>query len=156
MTTHANPETRVRTPLGRRLRETRLALQWTQERLATASGTTQACIQKIENGCILRPRKLIEIASALGVTAAYLAYDCGQSRVDEKSACSPQDRLWMARDTRTRKFIPHTVATAKNTVEQAAEFRAKLNGWQGDIEDILHLLHWEIVEIEFRPVERGE
>jgi ribosome-binding protein aMBF1 (putative translation factor) len=43
------------TTLAARLRSKRRQLGWTQERLAEAAGTTQAVIQKIENGKSLRP-----------------------------------------------------------------------------------------------------
>ena len=52
--------------LGGRLRMRRKELGWTQTELATAVGTSQAVIQKIENGKSLRPRILEEIAEALG------------------------------------------------------------------------------------------
>ena len=66
--------THITSELGERLRAKRLELGWTQERLGAESGTTQAVIQKIENGKSLRPRKLDEIASALGVDPAWLMF----------------------------------------------------------------------------------
>jgi transcriptional regulator with XRE-family HTH domain len=60
--------------LGGRLRRRRLELGWTQVRLAEAVGTSQAVVQKIENGKSLRPRILEELARALGVSPAWLMF----------------------------------------------------------------------------------
>ncbi len=66
--------------LGDRLRKKRREMGWTQEQLAGKSGTTQAVIQKIENGKSLRPRKIDEIAAPLGVLPAWLLF--GDNRFD--------------------------------------------------------------------------
>jgi len=60
--------------LGERLRCRRREKRWTQDQLASQAGTNQAVIQKIENGRSLRPRKINEIASALGVTPSWLMF----------------------------------------------------------------------------------
>jgi transcriptional regulator with XRE-family HTH domain len=60
--------------LAVRLRRRRRALGWSQEKLAATAKTTQTVIQKIENGKSLRPRNLHHIASALGVSPAWLAF----------------------------------------------------------------------------------
>lgn len=60
--------------LGSRLRRMRIQKGWTQEDLAEMSDTTQAVIQKIENGKSLRPRKIEVIAEALGVDPAWLQF----------------------------------------------------------------------------------
>ena len=60
--------------LGDRLRKKRREMGWTQEQLAARAGTTQAVIQKIENGKSLRPRKIEEIAEPLGVLPAWLLF----------------------------------------------------------------------------------
>jgi transcriptional regulator with XRE-family HTH domain len=60
--------------LGGRLRRRRKELGWTQVHLAERVGTSQAVIQKIENGKSLRPRILEEIAAALGVRPAWLQF----------------------------------------------------------------------------------
>ena len=62
------------TTLGGRLRLRRKELGWTQTELATMVGTSQAVIQKIENGKSLRPRILEEIAEALGVRPSWLMF----------------------------------------------------------------------------------
>ena len=60
--------------LAERLRIKRKEVGWTQEQLAQKVGSSQAVIQKIENGKSLRPRKLNEIADALGVDPAWLMF----------------------------------------------------------------------------------
>ncbi len=60
--------------LGARLRKRRKELGWTQTELAEKVGTSQAVIQKIENGKSLRPRILEELAAALGVKPAWLMF----------------------------------------------------------------------------------
>ena len=60
--------------LGYRLRMTRRERGWTQDHLAEESGTSQAVIQKIENGKSLRPRKIDQIAAALDVDPAWLQF----------------------------------------------------------------------------------
>ena len=60
--------------LGGRLREQRKQMGWTQMYLAEKVGTSQAVIQKIENGKSLRPRILEQIADSLGVRPAWLQF----------------------------------------------------------------------------------
>ena len=60
--------------LGPRLRKRRRELGLTQTELAERVGTSQAVIQKIENGKSLRPRILEEIANALEVKPAWLMF----------------------------------------------------------------------------------
>jgi transcriptional regulator with XRE-family HTH domain len=60
--------------LGKRLRLRRKDLDLTQTELAERVGTSQAVIQKIENGKSLRPRILGDLAAALDVKPAWLMY----------------------------------------------------------------------------------
>ncbi len=60
--------------LGMRLRKRRKEMGWTQTELAERVGTSQAVIQKIENGKSLRPRILEELAEALDVKPAWLMF----------------------------------------------------------------------------------
>ena len=60
--------------LGGRLRRRRKELGWTQMFLAEQVGTSQAVIQKIENGKSLRPRILEQIADSLDVKPAWLMF----------------------------------------------------------------------------------
>jgi transcriptional regulator with XRE-family HTH domain len=55
-----------------RLRETRRARGLTQMKLAALAGTTQAVIQKIENGKSRQPRIMEDLAIALEVNPAWL------------------------------------------------------------------------------------
>lgn len=60
--------------LADRLRSRRKEIGWTQVQLAEKVGTSQAVIQKIENGKSLRPRILEEIAFALEVAPSWLMF----------------------------------------------------------------------------------
>jgi transcriptional regulator with XRE-family HTH domain len=60
--------------LGARMRRRRRDLAWTQTELAEKVGTSQAVIQKIENGKSLRPRILEDLARALDVKLAWLMF----------------------------------------------------------------------------------
>lgn len=60
--------------LGARMRKRRKDLGWTQTELAEHVGTSQAVIQKIENGKSLRPRILEELARSLDVKPAWLMF----------------------------------------------------------------------------------
>src|SRR5210317_875782 len=60
--------------LGARMRKRRKDLGWTQTELADKVGTSQAVIQKIENGKSLRPRILEELARSLDVKPAWLMF----------------------------------------------------------------------------------
>lgn len=60
--------------LSDRLRVVRRKAGLSQQGLAELSRTTQAAIQKIENGHSLRPRKIKEIASALKVKPGWLLF----------------------------------------------------------------------------------
>lgn len=70
--------------LGERLRFRRKEIGWTQEYLAEQVGTSQAVIQKIENGKSLRPRKIDSIAQALNVSPAWLMF--GERSMDLSDA----------------------------------------------------------------------
>jgi len=78
---HGNNAVLVPNSLGERLRQKRKEMGWTQEQLASRAGTTQAVIQKIENGKSLRPRKIDKIAEPLGVLPAWLMF--GDERYDQ-------------------------------------------------------------------------
>ena len=60
--------------LGDRLRCARREKGLTQSQLATLAGTNQSVIQKIENNRSLRPRKIDEIAAALGTSPSWLMF----------------------------------------------------------------------------------
>lgn len=77
--------------LAGRLRNRRKAFGWTQVQLAETVGTSQAVIQKIENGKSLRPRILEELAAALEVSPSWLMF--GVEEVGELSG----DALELAR-----------------------------------------------------------
>ncbi|MFT5176346.1 MAG: transcriptional regulator with XRE-family HTH domain, partial [Gammaproteobacteria bacterium] len=60
--------------LADRLRRARKQKGWSQEFLAQRAETSQAVIQKIENGKSLRPRNIEHIANALSVRPAWLMF----------------------------------------------------------------------------------
>ena len=60
--------------LADRLRRARKQKGWSQEFLAQRADTSQAVIQKIENGKSLRPRNIERIAEALDVRPAWLMF----------------------------------------------------------------------------------
>ena len=60
--------------LADRLRRARKQKGWSQEFLARRADTSQAVIQKIENGKSLRPRNIERIAEALDVRPAWLMF----------------------------------------------------------------------------------
>ena len=87
--------------LGERLRHKRKEMGWTQEQLAARAGTTQAVIQKIENGKSLRPRKIDKIAEPRGGLPAWLMF--GDERYDDLDAESMEILgLWKKLDTEAR------------------------------------------------------
>lgn len=72
--------------LADRLRARRKEVGWTQEQLAQRVGSSQAVIQKIENGKSLRPRKIDRIAEALGTSPAWLMFgDNSRNMLDEEA-----------------------------------------------------------------------
>ncbi len=60
--------------LAGRLRKRRREFGWTQVQLAEEVGTSQAVIQKIENGKSLRPRILEDLAKSLDVSPSWLMF----------------------------------------------------------------------------------
>ena len=60
--------------IGKRLRALRQGGSLTQEDLARLANTSQAVIQKIENGKSLRPRNIPELAVVLEVNPAWLQW----------------------------------------------------------------------------------
>ena len=65
--------------LAERLRNARLEKGWSQDFLASRAETSQAVIQKIENGKSLRPRNIERIAVALGLRPAWLMFGVNES-----------------------------------------------------------------------------
>lgn len=72
--------------LADRLRHMRLQLGMTQAELAARVHSSQAVIQKIENGKSLRPRIIEDVAQTLGVSAAWLVYGSGHASDLESDA----------------------------------------------------------------------
>ena len=93
----------VRT-LGERLRYRRRQMGWTQEKLASKSGTNQAVIQKIENGKSLRPRKIDDIAAVLEVSPAWLMFGDDKALPLTDNARELAE-LWMGLPEQERSLI---------------------------------------------------
>ena len=89
--------------LGDRMRKRRKEVGWTQTELAEKVGTSQAVIQKIENGKSLRPRILEQLAQALDVKPAWLMFG-----VEEAGELS-EDAIELARAW-ARLKEPHRTA----------------------------------------------
>ncbi len=74
------------TTLAGRLRKRRREFGWTQVQLAEEVGTSQAVIQKIENGKSLRPRILEDLAKSLDVSPSWLMFGVEEvSALDEEA-----------------------------------------------------------------------
>ncbi|MCP5152270.1 MAG: helix-turn-helix transcriptional regulator [Ectothiorhodospiraceae bacterium] len=110
--------------LGGRLRARRKELGWTQMYLAERVGTSQAVIQKIENGKSLRPRILEQIAQSLGVRPAWLQF--GVEEVGELS----EDAIELARAW-SKLEEPHRSATKEAILKIGASVEPTRYGTNG-------------------------
>ena len=70
---HAELE-QAKLTIGTRLREARKAKGITQAELAESTGTIPAAIEKLENSEVLSPYMIVEMATVLGVTPAWLLW----------------------------------------------------------------------------------
>lgn len=68
--------------LAKRLVYARQNKDWTQEQLARAAGVRQQTIGNLEAGTRKAPRHLLQIASALGVSAVWLQFGKGPMAAD--------------------------------------------------------------------------
>ncbi len=99
--------------LAERLRIKRKEVGWTQEQLAQKVGSSQAVIQKIENGKSLRPRKIDSIAEVLGTTPAWLMFgDDGTNSLDREAI--ELAKAW------SKLSEPHRSAHKRAIMERAA------------------------------------
>jgi transcriptional regulator with XRE-family HTH domain len=97
--------------LGNRLRKARKDKGWTQEQLAAKADTSQAVIQKIENGKSLRPRKIDKIAEVLDVSAAWLQFGTdGPDGPDDEAM--ELARLWASLDEPYRSTLKEAILEA--------------------------------------------
>ena len=94
--------------LAQRLKFARDKKGLTQEELAKASGTTQQYIQNIEAGVVKRPRKLEEIANAVGSSPAWLQF--GTEAIEKLDAEAISLALsWMDLNEPTKSAIKNAV-----------------------------------------------
>jgi transcriptional regulator with XRE-family HTH domain len=63
--------------IGRRIREARLAKEWSQTQLAQRLGVADKQVSRWENGQMPYPQTLERIAAELGVTAEWFLRDDG-------------------------------------------------------------------------------
>ena len=94
--------------LAARLRMARKVKLWSQQDLANRAGTTQAVIQKIENGKSLRPRNVEAIAEALDVEPAWLMFGTGETVPLSREAIEVA-RVWSEVREPDRSAIRKTV-----------------------------------------------
>ena len=99
--------------LAERLRIKRKEIGWTQEQLAQKVGSSQAVIQKIENGKSLRPRKIDAIAMVLGTSPAWLMFG------ENNTSTLNSDALELARAW-SKLSEPHKSAHKRAIMERAA------------------------------------
>ena len=106
-------QNKITATLAERLRIKRKEVGWTQEQLAQKVGSSQAVIQKIENGKSLRPRKINSIASVLGTTPAWLMFgDDGNGSLDREAL--ELAKAW------SKLSEPHRSAHKRAIMERAA------------------------------------
>ena len=94
--------------LAERLRRARKQKGWSQEFLAQRADTSQAVIQKIENGKSLRPRNIERIAAALDVRPAWLMF--GVNEVEDLDEEAVQvARAWARLKEPERSAMKETI-----------------------------------------------
>jgi transcriptional regulator with XRE-family HTH domain len=94
--------------LADRLRRARKQKGWSQEFLAQRAETSQAVIQKIENGKSLRPRNIEHIANALSVRPAWLMF--GVNEVEDLDEDAVQvARAWARLKEPERSAMQETI-----------------------------------------------
>jgi len=94
--------------LADRLRRARKQKGWSQEFLAQRADTSQAVIQKIENGKSLRPRNIERIAEALDVRPAWLMF--GVNEVEDLDEEAVQvARAWTRLKEPERSAMKETI-----------------------------------------------
>lgn len=87
-----NPDMSGKT-LAERLTEARKRLGWSQAVLAERAGVSQSTIGNLESGTRSRPRNLLTIASALGVSAVWLEFGTGRMLADNPQLRPDVDEL---------------------------------------------------------------
>ena len=98
----------VQETLADRLRRARKQKGWSQEFLAQRADTSQAVIQKIENGKSLRPRNIEHIAEALDVRPAWLMF--GVNEVEDLDEEAVQvARAWTRLKEPERSAMKETI-----------------------------------------------
>lgn len=94
--------------LATRLRAARKHRAWSQQALAIRACTTQAVIQKIENGKSLRPRIIVAIAEALEVEPSWLMFGAGKTAAISPEAIAVA-KAWSELSEPERSFVRDSV-----------------------------------------------
>jgi len=81
--------------IGARLRETRKAQGFSQDKLGELAGTSPVVIQKLESSEILSPRMVVALAIVLKVSPAWLQWGnpYASTRVKQTPTVPPNNRL---------------------------------------------------------------
>ena len=101
--------------LASRLRSARKGHKWSQQDLATRAGTTQAVIQKIENGKSLRPRNIVAIAEALEVEPSWLMFGASETAELSPEAIAVA-KAWSELDEPDRSNLKEQVMRLSRTL----------------------------------------
>lgn len=72
--------------LGARVRQCRLALNWSQAELADRIGVKQQSIDQLEAGKVSRPRYIVELSEALNIPLDWLRHGKGQVHLSRPTA----------------------------------------------------------------------
>ena len=114
--------------LGGRLTRSRLSKGWTQHQLASAAGTSQAVVQRIETGKSRHPRIVRDLASALAVSPAWLMFgvavieDLEQEAIETAQAWS---RLPEPQRSVLKQMVMRMAATKERMERQATETNSR-------------------------------
>lgn len=86
---------------------------WTQDDLATACGSTRDQIVKVELGKTRRPRNMQDLAKALDVPPAWLAF--GDERIDDLSKEAIEIALgWQTLPAEVQEAVARLIRAAKH------------------------------------------
>ncbi len=81
--------------LGARVRQCRLALNWSQAELARRLNVKQQSIDQLESGKVTSPRYVIELAEALSVPLEWLRHGKGKMRFAQSvPGSAPTESTW--------------------------------------------------------------
>ncbi len=109
--------------LASRIHALRKARNLSQEALGKLVGMTQQTVQAIEEGKTLHPRKIKQLAAALGTTPENLLY--GVNHAPDPLAALDQNTYNLFVDAVTKLSVPTLDADLRNTLMGALRMVAK-------------------------------